>query len=112
MASKTETWQEKAKAKRDSVNSLIPEAWRLPSAVPSAEKQRDVTGKYLWQYLSDREVEITECSAEDIVKQTSTGEWTAEEVIKAFCHRASLAHQIVRLWGTVANANADADANL
>ena len=95
MAATTETWQEKAKAKRDSVNGLIPEAWRLKAPIPSTEKQRDVTGKYLWQYLSDREIQITESNAVDIVKHTTTGDWTAEEVIKAFCHRASLAHQIV-----------------
>ncbi|MCJ1474174.1 Acetamidase [Lambiella insularis] len=95
MASQTPSWQEKAKAKRDSVNSLIPEAWRLRSAPPSAEEQRDVTGEYLWQYLSEREVDITESNAVDIVKHASTGDWTAEEITKAFCHRASLAHQLV-----------------
>ena len=95
MATNAMTWQEQAKAKRDSINSLIPENWRLPSPIPSAEEQRDVTGKYLWQYLSKREVEITEADAVAITKHTTAGEWKAEEVIRAFCHRASLAHQIV-----------------
>ena len=90
-----ETWQAKAKSKRDAVNSLIPKEWRLTSSVPSPEEQRDVTGEYMWQYLTTREVEITETDAVDIVKHTATGQWKAEEVIKAFCHRASLAHQIV-----------------
>ncbi|KAL9119923.1 MAG: hypothetical protein Q9187_003523 [Circinaria calcarea] len=94
MATTAMTWQEQAKAKRDSINNLIPENWRLPSPIPSAEEQRDVTGKYLWQYLSEREVEITETDAVVITKHTTAGEWKAEEVIRAFCHRASLAHQI------------------
>ena len=96
MAATTKSWQEKANAKRESVNDLIPESWRLKEPVPSTEKQRDVTGKFLWQYLTDRETEITESNAVEIVKHTTTGDWTAEEVTKAFCHRASLAHQIVR----------------
>ncbi|MCJ1402542.1 Acetamidase [Xylographa trunciseda] len=95
MAATTKSWQEKATAKRDSVNALIPEPWRLEAPVPSTDKQRDVTGKFLWQYLSDREVQITESNAVEIVNHTTTGDWTAEEVTKAFCHRASLAHQIV-----------------
>ncbi|MCJ1303695.1 Acetamidase [Hypocenomyce scalaris] len=90
----TETWQAKAKSKRDAVNNLIPKEWRLTSSVPSPEEQRDVTGEYMWQYLTTREVEITETDAVDIVKHTATGKWKAEEVIKAFCHRASLAHQL------------------
>ena len=90
-----ESWENLAKSKRDSVNSLIPEGWRLKVPIPSAEEQRDVTDKYIWQYLSEREVEITETDAPGIAKQTTTGKWKAEEVIKAFCHRASLAHQFV-----------------
>jgi amidase len=90
------TWQEKAKAKRDAVNSLIPEQWRL-KFIPTAEEQRDITGEYLWQFLSKTEVQITESTAEQIVHQTTSGHWKAEDVAKAFCHRAALAHQFVRL---------------
>ncbi|KAI4121988.1 MAG: hypothetical protein LQ347_006673 [Umbilicaria vellea] len=90
----TDSWQAKAKGKRDAVNDLIPKEWRFTSPIPSAQEQRDVTGEYIWQFLTDREVEITETDAVDIVKQTTTGQWKAEEVTKAFCHRAALAHQI------------------
>ena len=94
MATTNGSWQDTARAKRDSVNNLIPEQWRLKS-IPSAEEQRDVTGKYIWQFLSEREAEITETNAVDIAKNTTTGHWTAEEVTRAFCHRAALAHQLV-----------------
>jgi amidase len=86
-------WQQRAKAKRDAVLGLIPEEWRIK--VPSAQEQRDVTGKYVCQYLTDKEVEITETVAESIVEKTSTGKWSAEEVARAFAHRAALAHQLV-----------------
>jgi hypothetical protein len=90
------TWKESAQAKRDSVNALIPKAWLLPSPLPPASEQRDVTGKYIHQFLSPREIEITETDAVGIVKNTTSATWKAREVAEAFCHRAALAHQMVR----------------
>lgn len=91
----TESWQVRAKTKRDAVNNLIPEQWRIKSPIPSPLEQRDVTGAYICQYLSDAEVKITETDAVGIVKETTAGRWTAVEVAEAFCHRAALAHQLV-----------------
>lgn len=90
------SWKEAADQKRKSIDALIPSEWRL-SDTPSRESQRDVTGKYVQQFLSEREVEITETDAAGIAKKTTTGQWKAVEVIKAFCHRASLAHQLVSI---------------
>jgi amidase len=92
-------WKLLAKQKRDSVNALIPPSWHLPTPVPPATEQRDVTGKYIEQFLSPREIEITETDAVGIVKHTVAGEWTALEVTEAFCHRAALAHQLVCFGG-------------
>ena len=93
--SSNNSWQEKAKAKSESVLGLIPIEWRLPVSIPSIEEQVDVTGPYIQQFLTDREIEITETDAVGIVQQTSTGHWSAEEVARAFAHRAALAHQLV-----------------
>ena len=93
MATKTSTWQHLAKAKLNAINASIPEKWQLPS-IPSVEEQRDVTGPFICKFLSTEEIEITETDAVDIVEKTSLGIWTAEEVTTAFCHRASLAHQL------------------
>jgi len=90
----TSDWKKIAAEKRDSVLALIPEEWRIP-APPSAEEQRDVTGKFIQQYLDPKEIEITETEATTIVEKTSSGQWTAVEVTKAFCHRAAIAHQLV-----------------
>ncbi|TEY70094.1 hypothetical protein BOTCAL_0111g00120 [Botryotinia calthae] len=87
-------WQIIAKNKRESVNGLIPEKWRLDS-IPSVEEKRDVTGDYIQQFLSAREIAITETVAVGIVEKTSSGEWKSREVCEAFCHRAALAHQLV-----------------
>lgn len=88
-------WKAVGQKKRESVNALIPKSWLLPSPIPSAEEQRDVTGAYIQRYLSPREIEITETDAVGIVKNTLSGTWKAREVAEAFCHRAALAHQMV-----------------
>lgn len=93
MATEKATWQSLAKAKLASINDSIPSEWRL-ATTPSVEEQRDVTGDFIARSLSKREIEITETDAVDIVGETSSGRWSAEEVTTAFCHRASLAHQL------------------
>lgn len=93
MTTEKSTWQSLAKGKLTSINNSIPSEWRL-ATTPSAGEQRDVTGDFITKSLSKHEVEITETDAVHIVEKTSTGQWSAEEVIMAFCHRASLAHQL------------------
>jgi amidase len=87
-------WKAKAEAKRQSILDSIPSKWKLDK-VPSPEEQRDVTGKYVQQFLDQKEIEITETDAVGIAKQVASGTWTAVAVTEAFCHRASLAHQLV-----------------
>lgn len=88
------SWKQTAKDKADQVLSAIPKEWRI-SHVPSVEQRRDVTGTFVHQYLNKKEIEITETDAVGIVEKTTSGQWTAVEVAKAFCHRAAVAHQIV-----------------
>lgn len=90
-------WRSKGEAKRQAILEAIPEKWRLTGPLPSATEVPDVTGIYIQQYLSKREIDITESDAVDIVAQTATGSWSAVEVTEAFCHRAALAHQLVRV---------------
>lgn len=90
-------WQTLATQKRNAISSLIPPQWRLPS-IPTPEQQRNVTGEYIQQFLTEREVEITETDAVGILDKTKKGEWRAEEVARAFCRRAGVAHQLVCLF--------------
>ncbi|KAL8736716.1 MAG: hypothetical protein Q9166_000082 [cf. Caloplaca sp. 2 TL-2023] len=94
MTANDTSWEKLAKAKFQSINESIPESWRLRS-IPRKEEQRDVTGIYIQQYLSKEEIGITEALAPTIIENTSAGRWAAEAVTKAFCHRASLAHQLI-----------------
>jgi amidase len=89
------TWKEKAATKREKLLSLIPREWRLPSPLPPPADLPNVTGPEIRRYLSTKEIEITETNAIDLVRKTSSGEWRCEGVIRAFCHRAAVAHQMV-----------------
>ena len=95
MATEYQCWQAIAAAKRESIFQSIPKQWRLQNPVPPASELRDVTGSYIQQCLSSREIEITETDVVEIAKRTTSGQWTAVEVTKAFCHRAAIAHQLV-----------------
>ncbi|KAL8723507.1 MAG: hypothetical protein Q9225_000240 [Loekoesia sp. 1 TL-2023] len=93
MPADTQDWQKIGKAKLESINESIPQPWRVDS-LPSNEQQRDVTGDFIRQYLSKDEIDLSEASATTIIEKISAGQWTAEAVTRAFCHRASLAHQL------------------
>ncbi|KAF2641022.1 amidase [Massarina eburnea CBS 473.64] len=88
------SWEHRAQAKREAILAAIPQEWRIES-LPEVEEQVDVSGEYIRGFLSKREVEITETTAEGIAERTTKGEWRAEEVTRAFCHRAALAHQLL-----------------
>ncbi|KAL2871011.1 putative general amidase GmdA [Aspergillus lucknowensis] len=88
-------WKSLADAKRQSTLDAIPSKWRIEEPIPPPTELRDVTGSYIQQFLSPREIEITELDAYGIAEKTTTGQWTALEVTEAFCHRAALAHQLV-----------------
>ncbi|KAL4895376.1 amidase signature domain-containing protein [Aspergillus ambiguus] len=89
------SWKQLAEAKRQSILDAIPPEWRIKEPIPPAGELRDVTGAYIQQYLTPREIEITETDAVRIAEKTTSGQWTALEVTEAFCHRAALAHQLV-----------------
>lgn len=97
----SQEWRIKGEAKRQAILTAIPEKWRLAAPPPPATEVRDFTGTYIQQYLTEREIEITESDAVDIVKQTTSGRWSAVEVTEAFCHRAAVAHQLASLEETM-----------
>ena len=93
--SKISKWQDVATKKREALLAAIPSEWRLNEELPSAEEQKDITGPFIERYLSPKEIEITNQHVTAIVGKTTTGAWTARDVVEAFCHRAALAHQMV-----------------
>ncbi|TGO43709.1 hypothetical protein BCON_1009g00010 [Botryotinia convoluta] len=98
-------WKAIGDFKRDALLSLIPEEWRIPLPLPPPAILPDVTG-HIHQYLSSKEVEITETDAVDIVRKISSGDWTCRAVTEVFCHRAALAHQIINCLHEIMFASA------
>lgn len=88
-------WRKLGQDKAQSVLDLIPPEWRLTS-LPAIDEQRDITGTYMRQFLDEHEARITESDAIDIVKKCANGTWSSVEVTKAFCHRAAIAHQLLK----------------
>ena len=85
-----------AKAQTKLINS-IPAEWRIPYKQLPPDDQLDVTSFPRQSgLLTDAELKITESFATEIVGAVAAGEWTAEEVARAFCKRAAIAHQVVR----------------
>ncbi|TGO80979.1 hypothetical protein BPOR_1461g00010 [Botrytis porri] len=66
MAYSLKSWEAIGHSKRDTLLSLIPEEWRIPLPLPPPEILPDVTG-HIRQYLSSKEMEITETDAVDII---------------------------------------------
>ena len=89
-------WQSIANAKNANLLALIPPQWILrPSDIPSSTDLRDVTG-YTSRFLSPRELEITNATSIKILSSVRSGDWPSVEITRAFCHRAAIAHQLVR----------------
>lgn len=86
------TWQEAAKAKRQSVFDAIPKEWLLPS-VPSPEEEPNAS-EYLDRILPAKETTIAHTTVQKLLKQLESGELTAYEVTLVFAHRAALLHQL------------------
>lgn len=90
------SWQDISAEAKQAVLDSIPEAWRIPKHNLPSDSQLDVTGfPAQCGLLSQLELEITDSFAVEIVKNVADGEWKAEDVTRAFCKRAAVAHQVV-----------------
>ena len=90
-------WTDVAAKAQTKLRNSIPSEWRIPYKNLPPDDQLDVTDfPRNSGLLTDAELKITESFATDIVGAVAAGEWTAEEVTRAFCKRAAIAHQVVR----------------
>lgn len=94
----TEEWKTISEKAKQILNDSIPTEWRIPKDKLPSDDQLNVTGvPAQCGILSEKDLEITESYATDIVKKIAAGEWKAEDVTRAFCKRAAIAHQVVCL---------------
>ncbi|OJJ03085.1 hypothetical protein ASPVEDRAFT_133569 [Aspergillus versicolor CBS 583.65] len=89
------TWESIAAKKRQALKDSIPADWVIPAALVPPADQLDVTSFPRDSgFFTGRELEITSTPAQTILSHISSGSWTAEEVIKAFCKAAAAAQQL------------------
>ncbi len=95
----TGDWKQIAKAKKESVDKLIPKEWRLPDDIKSKYNETtpvSVIGLHnTFGILNDKEVEITEAyTANELLKHIADKKFTSLEVATAFCKRAAISTQL------------------
>ncbi|KAF5718426.1 general amidase [Fusarium mundagurra] len=89
------SWEARAAAKRAATLDKIPSEWRLSSEdLERAQSQRDITGSFIEKFLGKETVSITSLKSVEILNALSEKELTATKVVRAFCQRAAVAHQI------------------
>ena len=89
-------WQIPAKAKVAKVHSKIPKQWLLSEKdLEKAKQQRNLTGTFIQQYLTDEEKKIITCHSVQLVEKIRVRDYTAVDVARAYCRTAAVAQQIV-----------------
>lgn len=87
-------WEAKAADKKSRITATIPAEWLLKS-LPTEDNVMGVPKSS--GIMTVEELAITESTAVDLVSQMAAGELTSVAVTTAFCKRAALAHQLVRI---------------
>ncbi|KAL7943652.1 amidase signature domain-containing protein [Trichoderma barbatum] len=89
------SWEELGAKKRSELQASFPQQWRIPENLMPPESQDDVTG---WPeasgWFTESELAITSLTAEELLAKLASGALKSEEVTRAFCKRASAAHQL------------------
>lgn len=89
------SWQDVAAKRRNDINRKIPPSWLL-----SAEMVKNHIPIHLprqSRLLSPDELHLTELSAVALLAAIRNRKYTSVQVTRAFCKRAAIAHQVVRL---------------
>ncbi|POR33152.1 Acetamidase [Tolypocladium paradoxum] len=88
-------WEQIGAKKREALMLSIPQQWRIPADLLPPLTQDDVTD---WPdtsgWFTTDELAITSLTASELVAKLASGEFTSEDVAKAFCKRAAAAHQL------------------
>lgn len=90
------SWEAKAKTKVADMESKIPSKWVLEREdLDQAKKQRDLTGPFIEQFLTDSEKTIVQNDSVSLVEKIKRQQYSAVEVAQAFCKTAAISQQIV-----------------
>ncbi|KAH8716848.1 amidase signature domain-containing protein [Phaeosphaeriaceae sp. PMI808] len=94
------SWQDLAKAKRESVAAKIPQDWLLPTSLSSKYTETSTLNVLdvprTCGLLTEKELDITEnYDATALVQLMAAGKLKSIDVVTAFCKRAAIAQQCV-----------------
>ncbi|KAI1293085.1 amidase [Xylaria venustula] len=90
------TWEALAAKKRQDLLNSIPEEWRIPGHLLPPESQVDVSEfPESSGWFTREELDITNSTVVELLPKLANGSLTSEKVTRAFCKRASAAHQLV-----------------
>ncbi|KAI3336347.1 amidase [Xylariaceae sp. AK1471] len=88
-------WESISAKKRQDLLNSIPSEWRIPSDLLPPESQEDVTSfPQSSGWFTQEELDITNSTALELLPRLASGELKSEVVTRAFCKRASAAHQL------------------
>lgn len=94
-AAEGKKWEDLRDAKREEIKASIPSEYVIPSDILPPADQRNVTNFVSESgFFTDKEIDITASTASRITREVVAKRWTAEEVTRAFCKSAAVAHQL------------------
>lgn len=106
------TWQDISTRAKQKVLNDIPSEWKIPKEQFPADNVQDATEiAGSCGILDSKEIEITEANATVILEKVKGKKWKAEEVARAFCKRAAIAHQLVSVENVEGEGTVDADVD-
>ncbi|RYO75028.1 hypothetical protein DL764_010600 [Monosporascus ibericus] len=105
-------WEALAARKRQDLLNSIPDEWRIPRDLLPPESQEDVTDfPKTSGWFTREELDITECTALELLPKLASGELQSETVTRAFCKRAAAAHQLTNCLSETCFERAISTAN-
>ena len=104
MSASVTDWPALIKAKRELLESKIPAEWRIPDSIRARAHRQSTESAFTLldetTLLTERERKITESyDAKALLQLLANGSITSLEVTTAFCKRAAIAQQLVRIPG-------------
>lgn len=100
IALESRPWQKIAAEKRHQIYTALPPSYLVDKILLQRESAIDIPRNS--GILTEKELRITESRAVDLVEQLKNRAYSAVEVTTAFCKRAAIAHQAVRVhWHAI-----------
>ncbi|PVH87638.1 amidase [Cadophora sp. DSE1049] len=89
------SWQSIASKKRAEIFGKIPQEWILSQSVlDQSKKEKKIVGGFIESLLDSETLRITSLDPADIAEKINGGSLTSVNVVRAFCKRAAIAHQL------------------